>query len=96
MNSKEILITLAFMMLVGAKVFSQESIEGTVTYISSQNVYVKFVSTDGISKGDTLLFQGKNGLEPGLLVKELSSISCVCTPIGTVTFKMADKIYFRK
>jgi hypothetical protein len=98
MSSKGILIALIFMILVGGKILGQESDkyqEGTVTYISSQNVYVKFVTTVGITKGDTLFFQSKSGYEPGLVVRELSSISCVCTLLDAMSIKLTDKVYFR-
>ncbi len=63
---------------------------GRVSYITSQNIYVKFASTDGMAKGDTL-FQRKNGaLIPALLVQNLSSISCVCTPLSIMEIHVGD------
>jgi hypothetical protein len=71
------------------------TIEGAVTYITSQSVYVHFSSTDKIRPGDTLfILQGQN-LIPALTVKDLSSMSCVCTPVSSITFKIGDKITFR-
>lgn len=55
---------------------------GTVTYISSQNVYVKFATTDAIKTGDTLYVARNGKMEPSLLVNNKSSISCVCTPLN--------------
>jgi hypothetical protein len=59
-----------------------ENLSGKVSFISSQSVYVKFKSTQGISVGDTLYIPADDRLVPVLLVKNLSSTSCVCTNIS--------------
>jgi len=66
--------------------------EGSISYITSQSVYVKFESTDKLKIGDTLFIKKNDDLQPVLLVKNLSSISCVCTPIGSLELKVADII----
>lgn len=55
--------------------------KGTVTFISSQNVYVKFGTTDAIKSGDTLYVAREGKMVPSLVVSNKSSTSCVCTPI---------------
>ena len=60
---------------------SVENIIGRVSFISSQNVYVKFKSTSGITAGDTLLISSGEKLVPSLVVNNLSSVSCVCSQI---------------
>ena len=67
--------------------------EGTVSYTSSQNVYVQFKSTENIQPGDTLFFSKEGILLPVLVVTNKSSISCVCTRISDVELKVTDKIY---
>jgi len=62
----------------------KESISGKVSYVTSQNIYVKFRSTAGISAGDTLYISSDEKLEPVLKVINLSSVSCVCTPIADI------------
>jgi len=71
------------------------ALEGSVTYITSQSVYVKFNNTAGIKAGDTLFVQQGETLVPALKVKDLSSISCVCVPVSAITLKVSDKILFK-
>jgi hypothetical protein len=59
----------------------QEMKEGRISFISSEHVYVKFDNTKGIEKGDTLYFNQNNRYLPALVVKDLSSLSCICIPI---------------
>ena len=73
-----------------------DSKEGTVTFISTQNVYVKFQSTEGIFAGDTLFMIQDVNLIPVLIVKDLSSISCVCTSISSRKLVVNDKISTRQ
>ncbi|OFY51525.1 MAG: hypothetical protein A2W85_01130 [Bacteroidetes bacterium GWF2_41_31] len=67
--------------------------EGTVSYATSQNVYVKFSSTKNIATGDTLFLRQEGVLVPALVVTNLSSISAVCQPIADVKFTVSEKIY---
>ncbi len=69
-----------------------EAKEGTVSFVTSQNVYVKFQSTDNIAAGDTLFIIKDTNRIPALIVKDLSSISCVCIPISAKTLTVADKV----
>lgn len=63
---------------------------GVVSYTSSQNVYVKFLSTEHINKGDTLFLQKEAQLLPALVVKDKSSTSCVCASLLTEKVKVGD------
>ncbi|MBK6345296.1 MAG: hypothetical protein IPF68_05060 [Bacteroidales bacterium] len=67
--------------------------EGVVSYVSSQNVYVKFSSTENISAGDTLFMMVDGKYQPALKVRNLSSISCVCMPLLNRKFTTSDRIY---
>ncbi|MBE0676483.1 MAG: hypothetical protein IH591_17650 [Bacteroidales bacterium] len=57
---------------------------GRVSFISSENVYARFNTTDGINKGDTLYVIIAGVQKPALIVEELSSVSCVCKTFGSV------------
>ena len=65
---------------------------GKVSYVSSQNVYVKFESTKNISVGDTLFSTRDNALVPVLVVTALSSTSCVCTSISDTALPISMEI----
>ncbi len=74
---------------------SYEKIEkvGTVTYKSSQNVYVKFENTEGIAQGDTLYSKTNNQLIPAVLVQFISTKSVAGEPVGSIDLKTDDKVY---
>ena len=65
---------------------------GTVTFKSSQNVYVKFQSTANIRIGDTL-YLSKDSLIPSLEVRNISSTSCVAKKLTTREINLSDPIY---
>ncbi len=69
-----------------------ESKEGSVSYITTQNVYVRFQSTANISVGDTLFTVEDANIIPVLIVKDLSSISCVCKPITEKKLNVGEKV----
>jgi hypothetical protein len=70
--------------------------KGKVSYISSQNVYVKFESTENIEIGDTLFLNKGGELIPSLVVNNKSSISCVCTPIFPGGINVSDEIIYQR
>jgi len=69
-----------------------EAMQGEVSFITIQHVYVKFQSTAGITAGDTLFVLQNGERQPALIVKDLSSISCVCSAIPGRKISAADKI----
>ena len=71
-------------------------LQGNVSYVGNQNVYVSFVNTDGIKVGDSLYVVKENRWRGVLLVKDLSSISCVCTPVGLNVFSATNMVFAKK
>ena len=70
-----------------------EAREGKVSYVTSQNIYVKFQSTENISAGDTL-FITQNGVRiPAIAVSDISSISCVCVPFPGIKLSVGDQVF---
>jgi hypothetical protein len=58
------------------------NITGQVSFISSQNIYVRFGNTKGISVHDTLYISSGDKLVPVLVVNSLSLTSSLCTAIS--------------
>jgi hypothetical protein len=71
----------------------QDTVKGSVTFKTSQNIYVKFESTKDISIGDTLYSNHQGTLQPVLIVHQLSTTSCVGSPIDTTVIQVADLIF---
>jgi hypothetical protein len=85
-------IVLLLLILVEALVSGQGSVEGKVTYITSQHVYVRFSSTEGLNDGDTLYMQVSRGEVPVLVILSHSSTSCVCEPLVEREFKLSEQV----
>ena len=82
-------------MLGGITVNAQSAIDtmpGEVTFTTSQSVYIKFASTRGIEPGDTLFVLRDGQLTPALLVKNISSTSCVASPFPGFVFEKGNSI----
>jgi len=93
-NMKQVLPVLLIFIL-GLRLNGQtvvESKEGSISFVTTQNVYVKFQSTDNIAVGDTLFMTKDTKKVPALIVKDRSSISCVCIPITTKQLAVGEKI----
>jgi len=67
--------------------------EGKVTYITSQHVYVRLSSMKALSEGDTLYIRQGNIDVPALQIKNLSSVSCLCVPLINDPIKVSDDVY---
>ncbi len=90
---KLIVTNIVLIFCTACSVFAQETqntISGTVTFITSNNIYVKFSDTDPIAIGSTLYFQNN----ACLTVSEKSSTSVVCTPINNCLLQKGDIITF--
>ena len=75
---------------------SPEVLNGKVSFITTQNVYVKFENTEGILVGDTLYITQDTKLIPALVVNSLSSISCVGTPLTKNVLNLSVQIVAKK
>ncbi len=97
LKEKTYIIFLFIVCLCGSIAFasSYEKIEktGTVTYKSSQNVYVKFESTAGIAQGDTLYQKTESRMIPAVVVQFISTKSVAGETIGDIDLKVDDKLY---
>lgn len=72
---------------------NQKTIEGTVSFLSSQNVYVKFKSTEGIEIGDTLFLKEKNDFLPAVKVDHKSSTSIAGISITSKKLEVNTILY---
>jgi len=87
------------LLFLSFKVYSQTSPEvlnGKVSFITTQNVYVKFENTEGILVGDTLYTSEDTKLVPALVVNSMSSISCVGTPLTKNVLNLSVQIVAKK
>jgi hypothetical protein len=89
-----ILVMFSGFILKGQTIIEPE--EGAVSFVTSQNVYVQFKSTENIALGDTLYISEAGAPVPALVVTNLSSISCVCTPINSKQFAVSDKLFTKQ
>lgn len=89
-----LLLLFAASLTLTERISAQEkkTVEGYVSYITANNIYIKFESTDGIKDGDTLFIRQGNSLVPVLKVARHSSITCLCTYTGDLSVKISDKI----
>jgi len=89
------ILVIAIIMSIGVVLRAQEqatTIKGKVTYLSLQNVYVKFASTANIDPGDTLFINDGGVLKSRLVVVNKSSISCVCVPVASQSVKVDQEL----
>lgn len=65
-------------------------IYGKISYQSSQNIYVTFLKTDGISAGDTLFVKRDRKLIAAVIVNYLSATSCAGKSISNMKLNNGD------
>src|SRR3989339_630573 len=90
-------IILIFFFMMGLTDLSAQEISklekpGSVSFITSQNIYVRFENTDGISIDDTLYVDVKGILKPAIIVKFISTTSCSGIAINNYQLKVGDQV----
>lgn len=65
---------------------------GEVTFVTSQNIYVRFADTDLISVGDSLQLQTKS--ESCLIITSKSTTSCVCEIVNGCSIEKGDAVTY--
>jgi hypothetical protein len=94
MKIKILYIIMLFSPLLAFAQNMSEIIEGSVTFKSSKNIYVKFQNTENINIGDTLFMAAEGKNLAALIVKQKSSTSCVTENITGLSINTGDKIIF--
>jgi hypothetical protein len=96
MRFKTIILLISFFSVELNGQTQSGNLSGKVSFISSQNTYVRFKTTEGISSGDTLFILFNSKLTPVLIVKNLSSVSCVCNSLASKNLAIDQEIFTRK
>ncbi len=92
---KTILVISLFLVAnyLSAQTDTKKVIEGSISYISSQNIYVKFNSTDGVETGDTLFLKDNTNYIPAVKIEHISSTSCAGTSITNKKLELNTILY---
>jgi len=88
-----LIIIFVFAISVSAQTQNTKVIEGSVSYISSQNIYVKFNSTDGIETGDTLFINDESNFIPAMKIEHKSSTSVAGVSITDKKLEVNTLLY---
>lgn len=67
--------------------------QGKISFITSQNIYLRFENTEGISAGDTAFYFYKRKFVPVMVIQFLSSGSCSGRKISDLNLKIGDEVY---
>lgn len=90
---KYILLLLSiFLNIIAFAQTDTEEVQGNVSYVGVDNVYVTFVSTDGLKVGDSLFISKTNKFKAVLIINQLSSISCMCQSIAGSNIIVSQKV----
>lgn len=68
---------------------------GKVSYMTAQNIYVRFDGTTNIEVGDTIFIHRNNQVHPLLIVESKSSLSCMGKPLDGIEVSMGDDVFVR-
>ena len=88
-----ILVTLSILKLYGQE--DRSFAEGKVSYITLQNIYVKFETSGLVRPGDTIFIRKDQTLIPLFVTESSSSNSSVGKPMGKFDIKVSDVVFIR-
>jgi hypothetical protein len=91
---------LLFLLLMGINgfLFAQDPndrLHGTISFIASENIYVRFPGTTLIEAGDTLFLEKDGQAIPCLVVISKSSISCIAKTLTGCEVEKNDPVFFQ-
>jgi hypothetical protein len=99
-SSKLLVLSLIFSGLLAvieseaAVFFAKDSISGSVSFITSENVYLKFENTKQLVPLDTIYSGSVENLVPCLILIQKSSVSVIAKNIGTCNLKVGDRVWY--
>jgi hypothetical protein len=87
------IVTLSILNLYGQE--DRPIAEGKVSYITLQNIYVKFETSGLVQPGDTVFIRKDQALVPLFVTESVSSLSCVGKPIAKTDIKVSDVVVIK-
>lgn len=66
--------------------------EGKISFVTSQNIYVRFDNTEGIKREDTLFAASGGRLQPAMVVKYISTTSCSGEAVKNQSFTAGQSL----
>ena len=89
-------IGISVILFIAISTYAQDALdlEGKVSYLTSQHIYVKFQDTRSINIGDTLQVVKENGSNIPIVVAQKSSTSCVCIKVGEGLIMLEQSVIF--
>jgi hypothetical protein len=84
----------ALLLFPHEELLAQEALTGTVSFVTSQNVYLRFDNTDLLQLNDTIYQQVDGQNRPCLVLQQKSSVSCIAEPISDCKFEKGDKVVY--
>tara|TARA_R110002050_G_scaffold150158_2_gene276800 strand:+ start:4749 stop:6368 length:1620 start_codon:yes stop_codon:yes gene_type:complete len=90
-------LLILFLLFFAATLVAQENIKGEISFISGDNIYIRFADTKAIEKGDTLFYQDETlGAQACLIVENKSSVSCIAKQIGDCALSKGQQFFLNK
>lgn len=91
-------LMLAFFFCSVFLLFAQDrmgELHGKVSFVTAQNIYVRFEKTASVELGDTIFIRQDDKLNPLFLVESKSSLSCMGKPLGTSKVSVGEPVFGR-
>ncbi|WP_205461784.1 hypothetical protein [Mangrovibacterium lignilyticum] len=91
-------MTIILCLTIAPQAWAQESpkeYHGKISYITSQNIYVRFDGTNDLLAGDTIFIRIDGSLKPLMLIESKSSYSAIGKPFPTVTVSLGQDVVGR-
>ena len=96
MNKKNIkILVLIILFFSSAIMIAKENKykkDGKISFITTQNIYVRFEDTEGVSTGDTVYYNYNGKFIPVMIVQFLSTTSCSGKKISNTKLKIGDNV----
>ncbi|MHB8904624.1 MAG: hypothetical protein ACYC6D_00690 [Melioribacteraceae bacterium] len=92
MNKSFLILILISAFHIYAQNITENEKVGRISFVTSQNIYVRFENTNGISKNDTLFLSVSGALKPAIVVQFISSNSCSGVALSSYQFKVNEEV----
>ncbi len=92
-------ILLAVLFTLFQKVTAQTNnkpnkLDGEVSFATSENIYLRFKTTEPLVSGDTVYLVNGSQLKPCLIIQQKSSVSVIATTLEGCSVKKGDKVAY--
>ncbi|MGQ7869505.1 hypothetical protein [Sunxiuqinia sp. sy24] len=89
---KNLILVILFIVACMGALGQEQIYRGRISYLTAQNIYVRFDVANNLQVGDTLFVDRDGDMKPLIAIESRSSLSCIGAPLSAMEVSLGEEV----